>query len=594
MTDSTTPPTDGSEPPERPAPVHVMPADIGSTLEPKIDPVTGEVILPPWHGAVVYTNEEAEAEFRRNEVDPNDIEERERLAVINVTGKRKLDEIVQELDDMAMGKTPVIVDGRTGLPNLAIVKELEKRRRDISRVPPPLLLDDGTPAPDFASSTEWRDMMGKRVRTDEMVELLLPEGYIGNMVAAQSVGKSLFAVYLAACLAVGPEASPYLYGLRIPRPRASLYLAVEDPEGVIQRLEVLKQEHEWLTDEAVARVSITIRRFNIVSAEGQFEVLRIVKAWHAHCAAQGLEPGFIFLDTQRQFINGAGSSNNDEVTAIMTNVMAEVKEAAGGKVCVIAAVHTNKSNNKRAAGSAEQEQSRDITIVMTREKAELTGTISITKHKMRQASNDSRLPVGTYSSHAALLEPTAAEIELEERLKSEGYSPGPAVPIPYFIPEAAGAEAVKEAEASLATLLALGESVMDSVDTRVRTGLDRVREMGLPTLWKKKDIGATMNGSDLATAEQSGMLIRLTRDIMIDRYGCDPHSLPDELKRRDQSAYCFPSDLPSIVRLYKGTLTDDVPSPEPPPDGGTPTLSVVPTAPSYLDETRQEENDDDT
>jgi RecA-family ATPase len=304
-----------------------------------------------------------------------------------------LDSLGQKIHDAATGKRL----GELKSQDIAVYTALTKYRDSLSPPPPPL--PSGDPAPAFASPIEWFNMLGTEGAVAESVEKLCTDGYNANLVSMSGGGKTVFLLHLAHCLAIGPAASKLLFNLKIPEPRATLYIAAEDQRALKFRSMAAVQYHGMDPEQVYKYFSIVYEhtRHSIMTTEGQRALLDVVKKWGEECLRRGIRPGLVILDTQRQIL-GSGNTNEADVTSKMTLMMNKIQDALDKQVCVYTSVHTKKADPSTFSGSGEQLDSREISTLLERATNDGPGIIHLVKHKNYPTVGESTDPIGVYET----------------------------------------------------------------------------------------------------------------------------------------------------------------------------------------------------
>lgn len=295
-----------------------------------------------------------------------------------------------------------IIDGKIDVTELhsGTLNVVEKllRKRDTRPLPPPPL-PDGTPAPSFASPRDWVYLLGESSPVAESVEKLCTEGYNANLIAMSGAGKTVWLLHLAHCLAIGPSASRKLWGLEIPEPRATLYIAAEDQAALKLRSLAGVQYHGFDPDAIDRHVFFAYEhvRHSIMTDSGRDRLLDLVSEWRDHCEKTGVKPGLVVLDTQRQIL-GTGNTNESEVTSRMTVTMNMIQDRLDKQVTCYTAVHTKKSDHATYSGSGEQLDSREIAVLLERATVDGPGVVHLVKHKNHATTGESTLPIGVFGT----------------------------------------------------------------------------------------------------------------------------------------------------------------------------------------------------
>jgi len=178
----------------------------------------------------------------------------------------------------------------------------------------------------------------KNISPDELIQELLIKGRTAIIYGDSNSGKTFFSLSLARDVSMGWSC----YGRQTEKCHV-LYLAVESPDSIQERIQAMKNYHNCDIDDII----LTTRPINFFEKpESYHRVIDLVSALEKKINAK---IGFILVDTLAQISAGANENSTEDMAPIMQKfeIIAKKTNAA-----VLVIHHSGKDKTKGARGSS--------------------------------------------------------------------------------------------------------------------------------------------------------------------------------------------------------------------------------------------------
>lgn len=213
----------------------------------------------------------------------------------------------------------------------------------------------------------------------DFVQDLLFKGEVSVILAAPGVGKSFFAIDLAACVAQGRP-----WRDRETEQGAVIYICLEGVTGFRKRLEAFRRAGRLSDSKEECPFFLVEQPLNLLKPEHAKQLIQAIKQ---EAEKISVPIAWIVIDTLSRSMPGANENGSEEMSGMLSNVQ-KIQSATGAHVSLVH--HTGKDSSKGARGHSSLFGGINTEILLTKDVE--TKIIVASSSKQKDEADSQKFP----------------------------------------------------------------------------------------------------------------------------------------------------------------------------------------------------------